>query len=168
MFLGSSLPCTSCGWVLIPVFLLRIIIEYSSFKGFCPYQLGEIIHLNLVEKNSHSYFDILFSLPPPQMCTQPNWLCHQSIITKLNMKILSPKIVMAPIISTNWYVTMLLKTFKYTCHDESFFLVWNFAQMWKINMKRKYLVTFFFEEKVIRFAKNKKLCYDISLLVLVW
>ncbi len=57
-----------------------------------------MIHLNLVVKNSHSSFDILFSLLVPRMCTQPNWLCHQSITTKLNMKILFPKMVMAPII----------------------------------------------------------------------
>jgi len=42
-------------------------------KDFAPYyQLGEMIHPNLVIRNSHSSFDILFSLPPPQMCTQPN------------------------------------------------------------------------------------------------
>jgi hypothetical protein len=25
-----------------------------------------------------------------------------------------------------------------------FFLVWNFAQMWKINMKREYLIIYYF------------------------
>jgi hypothetical protein len=52
--------------------VLRIIIEYGSFKGFLPqYQLGEMIHLNLVLKTfTFISFDILFSLSPPQMCTQ--------------------------------------------------------------------------------------------------
>ncbi len=50
-------------------FLLKIIVEYSSLRDFAPYKLGEMIHPNFVE--SHSSFDILLSLPPPQMCTQP-------------------------------------------------------------------------------------------------
>ncbi len=35
---------------------------------FAPKKLCDMIHHNLVVKNSHSSFDILFSLPPPQMC----------------------------------------------------------------------------------------------------
>jgi hypothetical protein len=41
---------------------------------------------------------------------------------------------------------VILKTFKYTCDDKSFYFVWNFAQIWKINMKRECLI-FFWEKK---------------------
>jgi hypothetical protein len=52
--------------------VLKIIVKYNSLRDFAPYQLGEMIYLNLVVKNSHSPFDILFFLALPQMCTQPN------------------------------------------------------------------------------------------------
>jgi hypothetical protein len=44
-------------------------------------------------------------------------------------------------------MSMWLKRFKYTCDDKCFFLVWNFAQMWKIIMKREYFVLFFLRKK---------------------
>jgi hypothetical protein len=52
--------------------MLRIIIELVASRDFGPYQLGEMIYLNLVVKFSHSSFDIFFSLPTPQMYTQPH------------------------------------------------------------------------------------------------
>jgi hypothetical protein len=36
--------------VVVAPFVLGIIVEYSSFKGFCSYQLGQMIHPNLVVK----------------------------------------------------------------------------------------------------------------------
>ncbi len=99
---------------------------------FAHYQLGEMIHPNLVVKNSHSSFDILFSLSPPQMCTQPNWLCHQSITTKVNIKIFFPKTVIAPIICKNLCNSFEMWQFYWkhsntTCHDKSFFLLLKFC-----------------------------------------
>ncbi len=36
-----------------------------------------------LKKDSHSSFDIVFSVPPPQTgAPRPNWLCHQPIIHK--------------------------------------------------------------------------------------
>jgi hypothetical protein len=35
-----------------------------------------------------------------------------------------------------------------------FSLVWNFAQMWKINMKREYSITIFLREKSLDLKKN--------------
>jgi len=61
---------------------------------------------------------------------------------------------------------MWLKTFKYTYDDKSFYFVWNFAQMWKINMKIEYLI-FFWRKKSLDLQKIKKNCCDIFLLVLV-
>jgi len=54
----------------------------------------------------------------------------------------------------------VIQTFKYTCHE--FFKNKNKNKLLLLflglkfcgNVKRKYLVTFFFEKEVIRFAKN--------------
>jgi hypothetical protein len=90
-------PCIKAG-----ILCWESLYSIVASADFAPYQLGgQMIHLNLVVRNSRSSFDILFSLPAPRMCTQPNWLHHQSITTQLNMKILSPKMVMAPIVHKN-------------------------------------------------------------------
>jgi hypothetical protein len=43
---------------------------------------------------------------------------------------------------------------KIQIHISSFF-IWKFAQMWKINMKREYLITFGFWKKSLDFQKLK-------------
>jgi hypothetical protein len=79
------------------------------------------------------------------------FLCCLLKLTKLKMKLLSLKMVVAPIIhktSCNSFERCQCdwKDWKYTCDDEVFFLVWNFAQTWKITMKREYLIWFFWEK----------------------
>jgi hypothetical protein len=136
--------------------VLRIIIEYSSLRDFAPYKLGEMIHPNLVV--SHSSFDILLSLPPPQTCTQPQvtlppihnpqcetiflqtWLWHPSY-PKIHV-ILSK----CDIVIENIQIHMSRRVF-------FLFLVWKFAQMWIINMKRDYLI-FFLERKKSLYLKK--------------
>jgi hypothetical protein len=85
-------------------------------------------------------------------------------LLELNMKLLFSEMVMTPKICKNscnsfQNVTRWLKTFKYTCPDECvcvcvfFFWVWNLVQMWKINLKREYLI--FWEKKTIRWYTHK-------------
>ncbi len=74
------------------------------------------------------------------------------ITTKLNMKILSPKMVMAPIISKIYVIlskcdNVIENIQIHTSWSIFFVLVWNFAQLWKIIMKREHLITFFFLRK---------------------
>jgi hypothetical protein len=63
---------------------------------------------------------------------------------------------------------MWLKTFKYTCHDESFFFCLKICTNVKSKYEKGIFDHFFYEKKVIKFAKDWKSCCDISLLVLVW
>ncbi len=120
--------------------MLIIIIKYSSFKGFPPYLVGEMIHLNLVVKISLSSFDILLSLA----------------VTSSNVPI---QLIFSPIHKHKTeYWTIICKKlcnfFKmwqfywkhFNTHAMTFFFgTENFAQMWK---KRR----FFFA--IIKFSTN--------------
>jgi hypothetical protein len=86
--------------------------------------------------------------------------------TKLNLRLFFPKMVMAPIIHQKNHVIFskcdnVIENIQIHMSWQSFFLVWNFAQIWKINMKREYSTTFFFKEKIIRFPKNWKSGWNI-------
>jgi hypothetical protein len=96
----------------------------------------------------------------PQMCTQPNWLCHQFIITKQNMKIFSPKMIMAPIIhkkSCNSFKIWQCDWKHSNTHVMMSLFFW-FEILHKCEKyiwKKEYLITFFLgTKKVIRFAKS--------------
>ncbi len=143
--------------------MLRIIIEHSSFNKFCPLS---------TRSNDSSYFGcknftfifwhFVFStgssnVHPAQLTLSPihnHKTKYENNFSEIGYDTHHTQKIM-------WFfqnVTMWLKAFKYTRHEEFFafffFWVWNFVQMWKINMKRKYLVTFVFEKTIIRFAKN--------------
>jgi len=120
-----------------------------------------MIHPNLVLKTSHSSFDILFSLPPLQMCIHLNWLCHQSITTKPNLKRLSPKIVMAPIIHKkicNIFQNVTIVTINIQIHMPCrvfFFLFENLHKCEKKYEKRIFGHFFFGRKKSLDLQKIK-------------
>ncbi len=125
----------------------------------------------MVVKNSHSSSDIWFLCHLLKCAPQPNWLCHQSITTRLNIKTLSPKMVMALIICKNLCNSFKMWQF-YWKHSNThamtspffFFWDWNFAQVWKINMKREFFWSLFFlEKKVIWSAKIKVMLWHFPI-----
>jgi hypothetical protein len=88
------------------------------------------------------------------------------------MKLLSPKMIMVPIICKKSYNYL-----QWQCdwkHSNTLVMMSLFFFGLKIctNVKSKYekgiFDHFFYEKKVIKFAKDWKSCCDISLLVLVW
>ncbi len=129
--------------------VLRIIIEYSSFKGFCPletkwnYSSSKKIHIHLLTLKKKS--------SPPQMCTQP----QVTKPTKQKMKLFFRKMIMASIIDKIHVIHLkcnnVIEKIQVHMWWQVFLLVWNFSQMWKTYMKKEYLFTFFFENKIIRF-----------------
>ncbi len=147
--------------------MLRIIIEYTRFKGFYPQKLGEMIHSNLVGKSSHPYLTFCFLCHLLSCAPSPKWLCHQFITHKIKYE---------TIFSRDGYgthhaqkfmeffqnVTMWLKTF-------TFFFGLKICTNVKKYMKRDCLITSKKKkEKLIKFTKNWKSCCNISLLVLIW
>jgi hypothetical protein len=87
-----------------------------------------------------------------------------------------PKMVKAPIVYKNsLYIfqnaTLWLETFKYTCHNKSFFLFFGCEilhtcekKKWKKNKNRSYSPC---EKKVIKFQKKIKIILQHLLLILV-
>jgi hypothetical protein len=64
-----------------------------------------------------------------------------------------------------------VKTFKYMCHNEVFFLfLWKFVQMWKNKYVKRIFYHFFsfLEKKLLDLQKLENHFCDISLLILIW
>ncbi len=70
---------------------------------------------------------------------------------KLKIKLLFPKMVIHPSLAKFRGILSkcdnVIENIEIHMSWEVFFLVWNFAQMWKINMKREYLIICFFGRK---------------------
>jgi hypothetical protein len=133
-----------------------------------------MIHLNLVVKRfTFNFLTFLIIYHLFKCAPNLNWLCHQSITHKTKYETnFSKTNLVHPT-----YIKNSCNSFKMWQCDwkhpnihvtTSLFLLWNFAQMWKINMKREYSITSFFEKKITRFVEKWKSCCNISLLVLVW
>ncbi len=152
--------------------MLRIIVEYSSFKGFCPLSTRwddsssfscKRIHIHLF---TFCFLRHLFKCAPnPPNPTQMR--CCQSITTKLNMKIFFLKMIMAPIIHKN-----SCNSFKmWQCENIQIQILWwvffflglKFCPNVKNKYEKRIFDHCFFYKKFIRFAKNKKSCCNISL-----
>jgi len=120
----------------------------DSFFLSCSKKHGRIyqwLSIRLLWSHS-SFLTFLFSLPPPQMCTQAQlWLCHQSIITNLNMKIFYLKMIMAPIIICKKIHVILsecdnlIENIQIHMSQRSlFFSFFFFGLIFCINVKNKY------------------------------
>jgi len=153
---------------------------YSSFKEFCLLETRWDDSSEFGCKNIHIHLlNFLFSLQPPhQMCTQPHSsdLVTNPYLTKLNMKLLSSKMIMALIIHKNSYNSfkmwqMWLKTFKYTCHDKQFYFLFENLHscekyIWKGILF--FIYYFFWEKKSLDLKKIKNHVTAFPLLVLIW
>jgi hypothetical protein len=125
---------------------------HSSFKGFSPLETRWDYSSKFSCKKIHIHLLTFYFLCHLLKCApSPKWLCHQSITDKTKYETTLFKNDYDHSSCTKKLYNsfkMWLKTFKYTCQDKCFFLVWKFVQMWKINMKGEYLN--FFEKKFIR------------------
>ncbi len=148
--------------------MLRITIEHSSFKGFYPQKLNEMIHPNLVGKIfTFIFWHFVFSSAFSKCAPSPKQLYHQSITHKAKYE---------TTFSKNGCGT------HNTQNSDNSFKMWQcdqihisscFGLKFCTNVKNKYEKGIFwslliFEKKIIRFFKNWKSCCEIFSLVLLW